>query len=46
MKLIENELETADVYVAPTLQVTDVIIEENVLANGSGVLKGFGGDNW
>ncbi|NLA16122.1 MAG: hypothetical protein GX877_06270 [Bacteroidales bacterium] len=48
MKHNENELETTDVYVTPTLQVTDVIIEENVLSGGStgGFFKDLSGEEW
>ncbi|MFA6927603.1 MAG: hypothetical protein WCQ69_11455 [Bacteroidales bacterium] len=46
MKPIENELQASDLYVTPKVQVTDIIIEQNVLSGGSGLLDGFGGANW
>ena len=46
MNSIENELQSSDSYVPPKVQVTDIIIEQNVLSGGSGLLDGFGGANW
>jgi len=46
MNSIENELQSSDSYVPPKVQVTDIIIEQNILSGGSGLLDGFGGANW
>ena len=46
MKTTKNELQTSESYVTPNVQVTDIIIEQNVLNGGSGLLVGFGGANW
>ena len=46
MKTTKNELQTSESYVTPNVQVTDIIIEQNILSGGSGLLDGFGGANW
>ncbi len=46
MKTTKNELQISESYVTPNVQVTDIIIEQNVLSGGSGLLDGFGGANW
>lgn len=46
MKTTKNELQTSESYVTLKVQVTDIIIEQNILSSGSGLLDGFGGANW
>ncbi len=35
MKTTKNELQTSESYVTPNVQVTDIIIEQNILNGGS-----------
>ncbi|NLA16124.1 MAG: hypothetical protein GX877_06280 [Bacteroidales bacterium] len=50
MKTTENEFQTNENYVTPNVQVTDIIIEQNVLNGMSGGgfkdLGELGGEIW
>ena len=45
-KVSQLKQQTRKEYIAPTIVVMQIEVEQNVLSSGSGDLPGLGGEDW